>query len=113
MARLTKEQLLDGDLPTAEVELPSGKGEILVRGLSRREAIDVTKQADDDPELLERYGMAAGIVDPPMTVAEIAEWQGRGLAADVQAAAIKISELSNLDVRGGKGPTSRSRRTRS
>jgi hypothetical protein len=113
MARLTKDQLVTRDLPTDEVELPSGRGSVLVRGLTRTEAITVTKEAGEDPELLERHGMAIGMVDPVMTLADVAEWQGNGLAADVQAAAFRISELSNLDVRGGKGPTSRSRRTRS
>lgn len=114
MARLTKEQLVrTGQIGTEECELPDGSGSVLIRGLTRSEAIRVAKEGGDDSEVMERLGMVAGLVDPEMTADEVAEWQANGLAANVAAVAGRIAELSNVDAKGGKGPTSSSRRTRS
>lgn len=113
MPRLTKQDLIASVINQEEYELPDGSGSVLLRGLTRLEAMDVTKAAGDDPALLERHGMAAGLVDPAMTVDDVAKWQGAGLAAVVAGVAQRIAELSNLDDQGGKERTSRSRKAAS
>jgi hypothetical protein len=113
MPRLTKQDLIASVINQEEFELPDGSGSVLIRGLTRLEAMDATKAGADDPALLERHGMAAGMVDPPMTVDDVAKWQGAGLAHVVQAVAERIAQLSNLDDRGGKGRTSHSRKAAS
>ena len=114
---MDKAALLKGFLPEADVELPSGIGTVRVRGLSRIEAVQVQRGvSDSDPDandVLEVRACARGMVDPRLTEDEVAAWRTTGLAADVQAVAQRISELSNMDASGGKGPTSRSKRTRS
>ena len=106
---MDKAVLLKGFLPERDVELPSGIGTVRVRGLSRQEAVRVT---DDDPSVMERRALAAGMLDPQLTEDEVEQWRGVAVAADVQAVAQAISEISNMDDKGGKGPTSPSKRTR-
>ena len=113
---MDKAVLLKGFLPEADVELPSGIGTVRVRGLSRQEAVAVQRGVrEDDPDandVLEVRAVARGMVDPQLTEDEVAAWRASGVAADVQAVAQRISELSNMDKAAGKGPTSSSKRTR-
>lgn len=106
---MDKAVLLKGFLPERDVELPSGLGTVRVRGLSRQEAVKVT---DDDNWVMERRALAAGMLDPKMTEDEVDQWRAVAVAADVQAVAKAISDMSNMDADAGKGPTARSRRTR-
>lgn len=116
MANVGKDALLQAFVPQDDVELPSGKGTVHVRGLTRWEATEVNEGTDADDGsattqlLLERRALARGMVDPAMTEDDVEAWQRAGAAADVLAVARRISELSNLDPQGGKGPTSRSKR---
>lgn len=124
---MDKAVLLKGFLPEDDVELPSGTGTVRVRGLSRIEAVAVQKGVEDkDSDTLEIRALARGVIDPQMwdddaatyedkiatAEANVQIWRSTGVAADVQAVAKRISELSNLDDKAGKGPTSNSRRTR-
>jgi hypothetical protein len=104
-----KATLLKGYLPEADVELPSGLGTVRIRGLSRQEAVAVSKV--DDQIAMERKAIACGLLDPKMTEAEVDQWSEVAVAADVQAVAQAISELSNMAPNSGKGRTSRSKRT--
>jgi hypothetical protein len=106
---ISKEELLTRKLRAETVPLPSGD-EVRVRGLTRAEALR-TAECEDTAEM-EVMGLHLGMLEPSLTLDEAKQWQREGLAADVQAAARRISELSNMDPSGGKGPTSRSRRTR-
>jgi hypothetical protein len=111
-----KDALLEAFLPTADVELPSGKGTVKVRGLTRWEAVETQAGVDDDTEgaalLLERRALARGMVEPQLTEEEAEAWQRSGVAADVAKVAMTISQMSALDDNAGKGPTPRLRRTR-
>lgn len=107
---MDKAVLLKGFLPERDVDLPSGVGTVRVRGLSRNEAVEVAACADEQE--MERRAIALALLDPPMTMSEVREWSGVAVAADVQAVAQAISQLSNMEAGAGKGPTSRSRRTR-
>ena len=125
---MDKAVLLKGFLPEDDVELPSGIGTVRVRGLSRQEAVAVQRGVrEDDPnanDVLEVRAVARGILDPVLSdatdpderikeaEAAVAHWRTVGLAADVQAVAQRISQLSNMEKDSGKGPTSRSRSTR-
>lgn len=115
---LEKAALLKGYLTQEVVTLPSGAGEVLVRGLTRHEATEVSRGVDkieDDDDrfkLLEERGIAAGLLEPKLTVDEVRAWRESAVAADVQAVANAITKLSNLDEGAGKGPTTHSRRRR-
>lgn len=89
----------------ATVDLPTG-GQVGVRALSREEQLKAIKQDDVTAEgmpkfertaIIESRIVAAGMVDPEMTEAEVRRWQkvpGRG--ADVQAVSVRIQELSGM-----------------
>jgi hypothetical protein len=109
-AHVDKATLLKGFLPERDVELPSGTGTVRVRGLSRQEAVAVSSCENEQD--MERMALVAGMLNPQLTLQEVVEWSQVAVAADVQAVAKAISDLSNMDVGAGKGPTSRSRRTR-
>jgi hypothetical protein len=110
---MDKAALLKGFLPEGDVELPSGTGAVRVRGLSRVEAVQVqTGLEETDVDELEIRAIARGMLDPKMTEDDVRTWREVTAAADLQAVAKRISELSNLDAQAPKGPTSRSKGTR-
>jgi hypothetical protein len=83
-----------------------GGGQIRVRGLSRNEQLKAVKNEDVNQDgipqaeraaLIEARMVSAGMLDPPMSFAEVRQWQGtRGKAADVMAAAVRIQQLSGM-----------------
>ena len=87
-ARLLKPRVSEG-----EVEL-DGIGTVRVRGLSRAE-VYMTQQAKGT-EAMERKILALGMVDPPMTEAEVAEWQRSSPAGEMEPVTVKIQELSGI-----------------
>lgn len=109
---IEKATLLAGYLPSRDVPLPSGGGTVKVRGLTRHEAVELQRAAGEDVAELEIGACAAGMLEPKLTQDEVRAWRLATIAADVQAVAGAISELSNLDEQAGKGPTSHSRRTK-
>lgn len=110
---MDKAALLKGFLPESDVELPSGTGTVRVRALSRVEAVQVQKGLEEtDVDELEVRAIARGMLDPQMTEDDVRTWREMTAAADLQAVAQRISELSNLDAQAPKGPTSRSKGTR-
>lgn len=111
---IDKAALLKGFLPEATVSLPSGAGEVRVRGLSRIEAVQLSRAIDKGLDGVDAEVLACslGMLEPKLTEDEVSAWREVALAADVQAVAGRISELSNMDEKAGKGPTSRSRSRR-
>lgn len=88
-ALLLKSRLPEG---TAEIE---GVGEILVRGLSRSEVIQMRK-FKDDVEAAEAFILQRGTVDPAMTAAEVRQWREATPAGEMEAPVNRILELSGL-----------------
>jgi hypothetical protein len=89
-----KEALLRRRMPEADVELP-GVGTIRVRGLTRAEVM-AGKQAGSDPATLERHMLVVGIVDPPLTADEVAQWYDSSPAGEIEPVSTRIAELSGL-----------------
>lgn len=106
---LDKEALLKPRLPEAEVEVP-GVGPVRVRGLSRDEVLVVRKATDHDvakvdgPRILvlERKMLAAAMLDPAMTEAEVGQWQKVAPAGEIEPVVDKVQELSGLAEGAGK-----------
>jgi hypothetical protein len=79
----------------------AGFGDVRVRGLSRGEVFMLQKARDTgvikDQAQWEQRMVSLTLLDPPMTDAEVAQWQtvagGGGELEDVTA---KIAELSNM-----------------
>lgn len=97
-----KSRLLKPRLPEADVEVP-GVGTVRVRGLTRDEVLVMRKATDnansiDGPRtlVLERKMLASAMVDPPMTEAEIGQWQKAAPAGELEPITHKVQELSGM-----------------
>ncbi len=89
------------------VELPSMKGQpdntVLVRRLSRGETMDLMEMEYNGggkvklpTRIWEQRLLAAAMVDPKMTEADVKEWQENGSSGDIEAVTSKIQELANI-----------------
>jgi hypothetical protein len=78
-----------------EVELPSGAGSVMVRGLTRKEALRVHGKEMDEEES-ERVLIAMALVDPVMTEDEISQWQEVCMAGELVPVVDAILELSGM-----------------
>lgn len=98
---MDKELLFKSRIPEADVEIP-GVGTVRVRGLSRVEVIVMRKATDtehlDGPRALviERKMLAAAMVDPELTEAEVGQWQKASAAGELGPVTQKIQELSGM-----------------
>jgi hypothetical protein len=94
-AALLKRQRTD---KTQEVDL--GEGTVTVRGLSRGEITRAKAAAKGSREhqidAVENHFIAAGLVEPEMTVAEVAEWLENAPAGDAVVVMAAIQELSGM-----------------
>ncbi len=77
-----------------------GLGKFRVRGLSRTEAMRVRGTAD--LLTMERRLLAAGLVIPEMTEAEVKIWQDRGAAGRFEPLTLRITQLSGMDDEAAK-----------
>jgi hypothetical protein len=102
MSRVDKEALFKSRLNEEEVEVP-GVGVVRVRGLSRVEVISVRKATDsehiDGPRTLviERKMLAAALVDPQLTEAEVKRWQEASAAGEMEPVIAAVQRLSGME----------------
>jgi len=80
---------------TREVKLPSGDGFVVVRALTRREALRV-KAMDLDEETSEVQLLALAMVEPEMTAEEIAQWQEVAPAGELAPVVDMILSLTGM-----------------
>lgn len=72
-----------------------GVGEVIVRGLSRAEAIAV--QQTDDVARRDVLIAAYGLVEPEMTAEDVAAWQRiPGAGRELEQLTMKVAELSGM-----------------
>lgn len=90
---MDKSALLASRLPTGEVDIP-GVGTVVVRGLSRQEMISVGEIGDQLAQ--ERRTLSLCMVDPRLTEDEVRQWQEASPAAEINAVAQRINELSGI-----------------
>lgn len=91
---MDKALLFESRLPKDTVPL-DGLGVITVRGLSRDETLAL-RDITEGVVAVERAMIAAGCMDPLLTVEEVAVWQKAALSGELKAVSNKISELSGL-----------------
>lgn len=108
MANLSRDQILARKVGHEVIELPDGSGTIEIRGLNRREALTVAEMQD----LKERdaYLIAAGLVDPAMTVDDVKAWGEVDGTETLEFVSRKIGEKSAMVEGAGKSGVSRTRR---
>lgn len=99
---MDKELLFKTRLPEADLEIP-GVGTVRVRGLSRAEVMVMRKATDtmenmDGPRalVLERKLIAAAMVEPQLTEAEVGQWQKAAAAGELEPVVQKVQELSGM-----------------
>jgi hypothetical protein len=102
MADFDKSLLFKSRLPEADVDVP-GVGTVRVRGLSRAEVMGIRSDVKDEADAikriawLERKLLAAALVDPVLTEAEVAEWQKASTAGEMEPVAHMVQVLSGTD----------------
>jgi hypothetical protein len=88
-----KELLFKPRLPEADVDVP-GVGTVRVRGLNRGEAMMVAEVKGTAAK--ERKILSLGLVDPPLTDAEVGMWQKASPAGELEPVSNRIAELSGM-----------------
>lgn len=99
MERATLASLTQPRLQGEEIEIP-GVGTVLVRALSRHEMLTASKAAESGGALaMEREMISYALLEPTMTVDQVAEWQKASPASEMMPIVHKINALSGI----GKG----------
>lgn len=91
---MDKAALLGMSVPTEDFEI-EGVGTITLRGMTRWEMIHVFK-LEDNRHKQEQAALRFGIVNPPMTEDDIAEWQKVAPGGLLNEIASRINALSGL-----------------
>lgn len=91
---VSKEELLSSKgLGTRPVDVP-GVGEVIVRGLSRDEVVRAQETGNNGG--FEAVALAAGLVNPELTLEEAKAWRASASAAAVGVVSDAILALSGL-----------------
>lgn len=101
---LTRDQILARKMGHDLVQIGDDPDDVVkVRGLNREESIAVG-QIDDHVER-DRFLISAGLVDPPMTMEDVAAWgaqDGGGPGSALEKVSRRIGELSGMVEGAGK-----------
>ena len=100
---LTREQLLAGAGPRLDTVDIDG-GSVVVRGLTRAEAVQVAAHEDGSPEQ-EQIMIRLGVAEPQLDDADVKAWYAVALAGDVQNVCLRIQALSGMADGAPKGVT--------
>lgn len=103
MAVLTREQILARKLGHETVPLSDGSGEVVIRALTRNEALavrDAESTADRDNLVLH-----FGLVDPWLSIEDVAAWAGSDTAGVLADLSERIGRLSGMTADAGKAAT--------
>ena len=104
---LTREEILAKAVGHEVVDLPSG-GQVKVRGLTRDEALQV--QEANGTAARDNTTIALGLVEPALSVEEVATWAKTAPAADSIEISRAIARLSGMVEGAGKSGPARARR---
>lgn len=92
---IDKGLLLAARLPRRQITI-AGVGDITIRALSRQEMLDLGADKGQSPMVFERRELALALVDPKLTVDEVAEWQQTSPVGEIQEVMQAINELSGI-----------------
>lgn len=109
---LTRDQILARKMGHDFVQIGDDPDDVVqVRGLNREEAIALAVL--DEPVERDRFLIATGLVDPIMTLDDVAAWgkqDGGGPGSALEKLSQRISELSSMVEGAGKSGVPRARR---
>lgn len=100
---LTREQILARKMGRDVLAIDDAGGTVAVRGLNRTESIAVGEEQDH--AVRDRMIIHFGLVDPALSIEDIAAWQeqdGGGPDSALEKVSRKISELSGMVEGAGK-----------
>lgn len=107
---LTREQILARKIAgrTEDFTLPDGSGSVVIRGLTRNEALAVRALED----LTERDNLiiSFGLVDPVLTPADVGLWGAQDDAGTLTHLSNRLAEISGLAEGAGKSGVPKTRR---
>lgn len=107
---LTRAQILARKTGEGETfDLPGG-GTVVLRGLTRDEAMLVRAAAENSNQDADNEMISLGMVDPKLSVQDVATWARNDSAGVLVAVSAKISELSGMSEGAGKSRVPRTRR---
>lgn len=81
---------------TVDIEVDGETVTVTVRGMNRGELLHAGKLNDKGQAEMEQYVLSSCMLDPEMTVEDVAEWQASGAAMECQPVVHKINELSGV-----------------
>ena len=80
---------------------------VTVRALERGEVVDIREQADGDEARQECLMIATALVDPELTVDEVAEWLADAPMGDAVSVMDTVAKLSGIKVDATKSRMAR------
>jgi hypothetical protein len=95
---MDKSKLLACRMPQGQVQIEGLDEPVTVRGLSRQEFLNLYSDKQEGlsgPKFTEAL-VSLGMVDPEMTVDEVAEWSAATTFNEIEAVAEKILALSGV-----------------
>ena len=106
---LTREQILARKTGRDTVTLSDGE-KVAIRGLTRDEALEVQKIEDLGDK--DNFVIATGMVDPKLSLEDVAAWAANDSAGDLSTVSEGIAELSGMTAKSGKAATKSTARRR-
>jgi hypothetical protein len=91
---VSRDDLFRARLNTKDVDVP-GLGTVRVRALSRGEVLELKKM--EDLEQIERTIIATAMVDPALSMDDVAQWAAVSPASEIELVSEEIARLSGLD----------------
>lgn len=91
---MDKEALFTPRCPEEDIDIPN-VGTVRVRGLTRVESLLISEMKGN--AATERRVISLAMVDPPLTEAEVGQWQKASVAGELQAVAEVVQRLSGLN----------------
>lgn len=97
-SKLTRGGAGPAGLPTDTVDITVNGEELTVqvRALNRGELLISGKIGDDGQAAMERYILSCALLDPEMSLEDVADWQASGAAMECQPVLNKINVLSGV-----------------
>lgn len=110
---LTRDQILARKIAGKTEAYKIEDDEVIIRGLSLAEVHELREiQAGDGLAASEHFLISCGLVDPVMTVADVAVWASQDEAGLMTSLSTRIGELSGMGEGAGKSGVPRTRRKR-
>jgi hypothetical protein len=81
---------------TEDVAVPGLDITVTVRGLTRREMLRAQKGNEGDTEVTEARMLAAALVDPEMSVADVMAWQEASPGGEMEPVTQAVQRLSKV-----------------